>query len=121
MDWAAAERRSSDTIEGRAFQAMVRLVEARRTSPSLRSDGSVTVLGVASDSVLAYVRRHPRSEPLLALVNFNDEVTWVDDEVLARAGVHQPVHVHSTVGAMDRQDGGILLPAWGFVWVRQAV
>jgi len=121
MDWAAAARRvRSDTVEGRAFAAMSRLVGARQASPSLRSDGSVTVLEVEPTSVLAYVRRHPRAEPLLVLANFSDRPAAVADEVLRRAGISAPVHVHSSVGTFEHVGASVHLPAWGFVWVRQS-
>jgi hypothetical protein len=72
---------------------------------------------VASQHVLAYRRVHPRSAPFLALANFSDHPTWLDSEVIGRAGIRSPRHVHSTVGSLTRHDAMIELPAWGFVWI----
>jgi amylosucrase len=118
MSWDAAARRFDPTsVEGRAFAAMRQLVNARRGEVALRAGGDTAVLPVASQHVLAYRRVHPRSAPFLALANFSDHPTWLDSEVIGRAGIRSPRHVHSTVGSLTRHDAMIELPAWGFVWI----
>jgi amylosucrase len=118
MSWDAAARRFDPTsVEGRAFQAMQRLVVARRSEVALRAGGDTAVLPVASQHVLAYRRVHARSASFLALANFSDHPTWLDSEVIRRAGIHAPRHVHSTLGSLTVREGTIELPAWGFVWI----
>jgi len=88
--------------------------------------------------VLAYRRAHPRSAPFLSLTNFSDVTQSADAGILARAGLHQPVLVHSTTGPaspgptgppspgptgpaspghLDLSGGRIHLPAWSFAWL----
>jgi hypothetical protein len=67
--------------------------------------------------VLAYRRVHPRSAPFLSLTNFSDIIQSADAGILARAGLYEPVHVHSSSGRLDLSGGRIELPPWSFAWV----
>ena len=118
MDWAAAARRHDpDLIEGRVFAAIRALAVARRSLLALRSGGSTEVLRGENRSVLAYRRAHPRSAPFLALTNFSDVPQSVDAGIIARAGLHDPAHVHSSTGQLRISAGRIELPPWGFSWL----
>ena len=121
MDWAAAARRHDQgSLEGRVFGAISRLARARRSLLALRAGGSTEVLPAGHRSVLAYRRAHPRSAPFLSLTNFSDVTQSADAGILARAGLYQPVHVHSTAGRLDLAGGRIELPPWGFAWLSGA-
>jgi len=118
MDWAAAARRhDADSLEGRVFAAIRRLADARRSLLALRSGGSTEILPTENRSVLAYRRAHPRSAPFLSLTNFSDISQWVNAGVIARAGLYEPAHVHSTTGQLAVSAGRIELPPWSFVWL----
>jgi amylosucrase len=118
MDWAAADRRvDPKTLEARAFAAIRRLVDARRSLFPLRAGGETEILPTEINSVLAYRRVHPRSAPFLALTNFSDLTQEIDADVLARAGLRAPRHVHSTTGELGIDAGRIQLPPWGFGWL----
>ena len=118
MDWdAAARRHDPDTVEGRVFTAIRGLAEARRELLALRSGGRTELLPTENRSVLAYRRVHPRSAPFLALTNFSDVSQPVDAGIIARAGLYQPEHAHSSTGRLDIRSGRIELPAWGFAWL----
>ncbi len=73
--------------------------------------------------MLSYRRAHPRSVPFLALTNFSDVPQSADAGIIARAGLYEPVHVHSSTGRLGLGFGGglgggrIELPPWGFVWL----
>ena len=67
--------------------------------------------------MLAYRRVHPRSAPFLALTNFSDVSQPVDAGIIARAGLYDPAHVHSTAGQLALRGGRIELPPWGFAWL----
>ena len=67
--------------------------------------------------MLSYRRAHPRSAPFLALTNFSDVPQSADAGIIARAGLSEPVHVHSSAGRLDIGGGRIELPPWGFVWL----
>ena len=118
MSWAAADRRSDPkTLEGRAFAAMRGLVDARRSLLALRAGGETEIVPTEINSVLAYRRLHPRSAPFLALTNFSDLDVVVDAQVVRRAGLDSPRHVHSTTGELNIDAGRIQLPPWGFGWL----
>jgi amylosucrase len=118
MDWTAAARRHDpDSLEGRVFAAIRGMAAARRSLLALRSGGSTELLPTENRSVLAYRRVHPRSAPFLSLTNFSDVTSWPDAGVIARAGLSEPRHVHSTTGQLTVSAGRIELPPWSFVWL----
>jgi amylosucrase len=118
MDWDAAARRDDPgTLEGRVFAAIRGLGQARRSLLALRAGGSTQVLPTENRGVLAYRRAHPRSAPFLALTNFSDVTQFVDAGIIARAGLYDPAHVHSTAGQLTLAVGRIELPSWGFLWL----
>jgi amylosucrase len=114
---AAARRHGPDSIEGRVFGAIRGLADARRSLLALRSGGRTELLPTENRSVLAYRRVHPRSAPFLALTNFSDVTQLVDGGIIARAGLYEPAHVHSSAGQLSLAAGLIELPAWSFVWL----
>jgi amylosucrase len=118
MDWDAAGRRHDPgSLEGRVFGAIRRLAEARRSLLALRSGGDTEIMPTENRSVLSYRRTHPRGAPFLSMTNFSDVIQSADAGIIARAGLYEPVHVHSTVGRLEISDGRIELPPWAFVWL----
>jgi amylosucrase len=118
MDWdAAARRHDPHSIEGRVFAAIAGLAGARRSLLALRSDGRTEFLPTENRSVMAYRRTHPRSAPFLALTNFSDVDQAVDAGIIARAGLYQPAHVHSSAGQLSISAGRIELLPWSFLWL----
>ena len=118
MDWdAAARRHDPHSIEGRVFAAIVGLADARRSLLALRSGGRTELLPTENRSVMAYRRAHPRSAPFLALTNFSDVDQAVDAGIIARAGLYEPAHVHSSAGQLSISAGRIELPPWSFLWL----
>ncbi len=75
------------------------------------------MLPTENPHVLAYVRRHPRAHPVLVLACFSDSEERVDLEVLRRADISWPRHLHSSSKAVDIRGNDIVLPPWGFVWL----
>jgi hypothetical protein len=69
---------------------------------------------------LAYRRVHPRSAPFLALTNFSDVTQAVDAGIIARAGLYEPAHVHSSTGRLTLRAGRIELVPWSFLWLAGA-
>ncbi len=118
MDWdAAGRRRDPGSLEGRVFAAIRRLADARRSLLALRAGGSTEILPTENRGVLSYRRAHPRSAPFLSVTNFSDVTQSADAGIIARAGLHEPVHVHSSTGRLDIAAGRIELPPWGFAWL----
>lgn len=121
MDWERADlRHDASRPEGAMFAAVRRLGRARRASQALRSDAATQVLPSGDPHVLAYVRTHPRAAPVLGLACFSDTPRAVEHELLGRAGIDEPVHLHSTTGRLDWSRGRLALPPWGFLWVTNA-
>jgi amylosucrase len=118
MDWAlAARRRDPDSLEGKVFAAIRALARARGSLLALRSGGRTELLPTEGRSVLAYRRVHPRSAPFLALTNFSDVTQWPDAGIIARAGLYEPAHAHSTTGKFTISAGRIEMPPWSFLWL----
>jgi amylosucrase len=118
MDWdAAARRHDPDSVEARVFTAIRDLALARRSLLALRSGGLTELLPTENRSVLAYRRVHPRSAPFLALTNFSDVTEAVDAGIIARAGLYEPSHVHSSTGVLSISGGRIELAPWSFLWL----
>jgi hypothetical protein len=73
----------------------------------------------------AYERTLPEVFPGTAPGSFTEVpgLGWVwtsqsaDAEIIARAGLSQPGHVHSSSGHLDISGGRIELPPWGFIWL----
>ncbi|GEM_PF-7010660 len=117
MDWDLAGRRHDpDSLEGRVFAAIQRLaaaaLAARAAGRRQHRD-----LPTENRSVLCYRRAHPRSAPFLSLTNFSDVPQSADAGIIARAGLYDPVHVHSSAGRLDIRGGRIELPPWSFIWI----
>ncbi len=118
MDWKAARRRTEpESVEGRVFSGLVELARARASSESLRSDAALSVLPTENPHVLAYVRRHPRALPVLALACFSDTEQYIDLEILRRADISWPRHLHSSSESVDIRGNSLVLPPWGFLWL----
>jgi amylosucrase len=118
MNWTAASRRHDGaTLEERVFTALRNLAAQRRSQPALTSRGATTVLSSENSHVFAYRRGDGGYPAFLAAVNFSDAPQNIDIDLVARAGLSQPKHVHSTAGSVDLVDTRIALPAWGFVWL----
>jgi len=118
MDWAAAARRTEEgTPEARLFQAITALGAARRSTEALRSDADTTVLHTDNSHVLAFRRAHSRSAPLVVLANFSDQDESVTVDVVHRAGLPAPRHLHSSRGRLVVTQGRVQLEPWSYVWV----
>ncbi len=118
MDWAVVQRRhESGTVEHRVFSALQGLAAARAASPSLGSNATVEVLDSGNPRVLAYVRRHPRAAPVVCMACFSDSEESIAGEVVRSAGLHRPVHLHSSTGEVHWVGDSVVLRPWHFLWL----
>ncbi len=118
MDWTVVQRRHQPgTVEERVFTALQELGTARASTPSLGSGATVEVLDSGNARVLAYVRRHPRAAPVVCLACFSDDDEQVAGDVVRRAGLHRPVHLHSSTGGVQWAGDTVVLGAWQFLWL----
>jgi amylosucrase len=73
MDWAAAERRGHpDSVEGRLWDGLRRLVAARRATRAAHAQGAAEPLWTGNDHVFGLLRSQA-GERLLLLANFTPE------------------------------------------------
>ena len=117
MNWPAASRRSDPgTIEGRVFAWFRRLSAARRTLLALRAGGESRPLWTDNRHIFAYRRRHPRSKPFLALVNFNEHTESCAMDITGHAGLVAPETVLTSDEPAYVADGRVVLPPLSFAW-----
>jgi amylosucrase len=73
MDWGAAERRHApDTVEGRIWAGLQRLIAARRATRAVHAQGAVEPIWSGNDHVFGLWREHA-GDRLLLLANFTPE------------------------------------------------
>jgi amylosucrase len=111
MDWQAAERRHNpDSVEGRLWAGLRRLVAARRSARAVHTHGRSHARWTGNDHVFALAREHA-GERLLVVANFTAEVQRV------------PLHAADTAAEIDgrplERDGHeIVLAPYQYLWIR---
>jgi len=117
MDWSTAERRHvPGTVEARMFTALQRLAVARAELPQLHGGGRTTVDALPAGEVLCVRRKHRRQLPLWVLANCSaHEVAVTRGDLPTWAGHPHRVAVASDGALLD--GAGVLLPAYGYVWL----
>jgi amylosucrase len=128
MDWDAADRRSDpNTLEGRIFGWLQRLIIARRDMLAIRAGGEAGILDVGDGRILAWRRRHPRSGTFVALANFSEDDVWIDPARLRHDAWITPHAPLDTVIASDSlppfpqpdSRDWYRVPGLGFVWLSE--
>jgi amylosucrase len=118
MDWSVVARRHQEgTVEERAFTALQRLAAVRASTSSLGSDATTEVLDSGNPRVFAYLRRHPRSAPVLCLACFSDTDEGIGGDLVRRAGLHRPTHLHSSTGGVHWAGDAVVVGPWQFLWL----
>ena len=117
MDWSVAERRHvPGTVEARMFTALQRLAAARAELPPLHGGGRTTVVALPADEVLCVRRKHRRQLPLWVLANCSaHEVALARSDLPVWDDRPHRVAVASDGALLD--GAGVLLPAYGYVWL----
>ena len=117
MDWVrAADRQRPETVAGRAFHAVRDVLAARRATPPLCQGGSVEILRVDDQRVLAFARSHPERGRLLGLANVSTSPASAPLDALAWAGVSEAAPEVFGSPGVERRDGRIHLPALTMAW-----
>jgi amylosucrase len=68
-DDALQRRQDPSSVESRVWDGLRRLIDARRAAHPLHAAGRTEVVAVGDDSVLCWLREHPRYGRLLGLAN----------------------------------------------------
>jgi amylosucrase len=117
MDWTAAARRDDPaTLEGRTFAWFHRLIETRKRLAALHAAAPAEPWWSGNDRVLAYRRRHPRSGPFLALVNFAASEEAVPRSLLAHARLELGDIVLASDPAPFTMGADVVLAPLSFAW-----
>ncbi len=89
-DWEKmALRDNPETVEGRIYQALRRLIELRKATPGL-AGSDMRVIDVGSDHVFAFVRTHSAEESeqrVLVAANFSERGQRIDTNELRLYGL----------------------------------
>ena len=102
MDWYLAEHRVDvETVSGRIFQGLTRLVRARKRTASLHAQAPVFPVWTHNEQVFGLLRESPRGR-LLALANFSRTEQAISPHRLMEMGFDGPL-INQIVQARRRQ------------------
>jgi amylosucrase len=121
MDWAKAERRHDpETVEGRLWNGLRRLIAARRDTRALHAQGASEPIWTGNVHVFGLLRAHA-GQRLLMLANFTADTQRVPLAIVHDAGVRidpddpgpdgRPVRIREDI---------IVLAPYQYAWLRGA-
>lgn len=112
-DERAALRTVSDSIPGRVFQMLQRLIAVRKAQPAF-ADGNTTFVDVDNPHVFAYARH----QTILVLANFSEHPQVVSQAVLGRGRALPVVATDLVTGSPLTLTEDIMLEPYAFVWLK---
>jgi amylosucrase len=111
-DWSMVERRqASDSLEGRIYQGLQRLIRLRQQTPAF-TGGQLQVMNTGNPHVLGYVRTH-QHDSVLVFANFSESEQTVSANQLRLYGLSYQFVDLISAEAYPLQD--LVLPSFGFV------
>jgi amylosucrase len=112
MDWEAAERRHDlASVEGRLWQGLRRLGEARKASPAMHAQGRSEPLWTGNDRVFGLLREHA-GHRLLVLANVTEHEQRVG---VGLAYEHGVAPRPGDAGRLEGED--LVLVPYGCAWL----
>jgi amylosucrase len=119
MDWAAAERRADpESIEGRLWDGLRRLVAARRATRAAHAQGAAEPQWTGNDHVFGLLREQA-GERLLLLANFTPERQPVRLAVVHERGLALTEDAARPDGRPATAQGDLLvLEPFQYLWLR---
>ena len=117
MDWDRAKSAKCDpnSVEGRMFHGLKKLIEARFRTPHLHASLETTVLEPRHSSVFVIERPHPTGS-LIGLFNFSEKTLAYPAQQLLERGITQPVD--SITGLEVGVFGGVVwLEPYARLWL----
>jgi amylosucrase len=107
-----AERHDPDTIPGRIFQGLRRMIEARRTTAAF-AGGRLQGFRAGSRSVLGYTRG-VSGDHVLVLASFSETQQRVPPHILSA----QPAEARDLItGSLHRLRDGLVLEPYQVLWL----
>jgi len=111
-DWQRMQRRSDpQTIEGRVYQGLRRLITLRKNCPAV-ADGLLQGMDTGSSRVLGYLRVHTGGQALV-LANFSEQEQVIPANLLRLYGLSY--HFTDLVTGAELPPGDLTLDAFQFV------
>lgn len=119
MDWAQAERRHDwQSITGRIFQGLSRLVDARQRTPALHAQAGTYGVWTHNDHVFGLLRSSARGR-ILVLANFSEQVQSVPRYRIHQMAFEGPLVEHLEGKELDGWSDIVLEPCQA-VWLEKA-
>jgi amylosucrase len=112
-----AQREDPETIPGRIFQSLQRLIRLRKDTPAI-SGALPQFIRMDNPHIFGYVRRHGQAL-LLILNNFSDSPQTVPGNILRLYGLSYEFEDLITGDAVDMREDLLLGPCQ-FVWLQSA-
>jgi len=109
-----AARRQPETIAGRLFSALHRLIALRQQTPAL-AGAEMTVIDAGNPHVLAFVRHH-QGERVLVLANFSESGQTVAANIVRTHGLAYEF-VDLVANRPLSLGAELVLEPYGFVWL----
>jgi amylosucrase len=119
MDWTAADRRrDADSVEGRLWEGLRRLVAARHATRAVHAQGAAEPLWTGNDHVFGLLREQA-GERLLLLANFTAERQPIDRAVIRERGLEMTAQAAVPDGRPPIEDGDrLVLEPYQYLWLR---
>ena len=108
------ERHDRNTIPGRIYAGMKRLIHLRKTTEEI-AGGRAVGFYTGNSAILGYQRQGPNST-LLCLCNFADEPQWIGRERFQ--GLPESAYDLVADSQINLRDAGIHLRAHQYLWLR---
>lgn len=118
MDWTiAAHRHDTETVEGRIFNAMVKLINVRRDHTHFHNFALFHPMWTDNPHVLAFARHH-HDYRLLVLANFSEFPQTIQADLSFHAGLAGPlVDLLDDGKGIQTDRGRLSLDAYGLRWL----
>jgi len=117
-DWTrVARRRDPDSVEGRIYGGLARLIRLRKESPALAA-GETDVLDTGNGHVFGYARHH-EGQRVLALANFREREQRVAANALRLYGLDDAI-TDLVSGERITPRGDLVLAPYRLVWLMAA-
>ncbi|HET7144513.1 MAG TPA: amylosucrase, partial [Anaerolineales bacterium] len=111
-DWEKyAKRNDPQTIEGRIFQGLKKLIELRKQYQAF-AGGELDIIPTENEHVLGFMRSHAGRRAVI-IANFSEESQTIPAQMLEQYFIHGKKRLHGESSVLQQSDGTI--EALGFL------
>lgn len=120
MDWDLARQRyENHKVEGRVFQAIKRLLEARKNEPLFADSSNFYRMDTRNEHLLAF-ERYAETDRIVCVYNLNDQPESLYGDILERRGFSlgrlREVISQEELAVMNRN---LTLQPYEFLWIKR--